>query len=81
MEDILNKITVFEGDLSQLKSGTVKKGVGDFAWNRNLFVPLENNSKVYAHPDQEGVYPNYIRIIHSDYNCVAIFNKSYFSFD
>jgi hypothetical protein len=81
MENILNHITIFEGSLEDLKTGVVKKGIGDLMWNRNLFVPLDNNSKIYVHPDQEGISGMYIRVIHSDYNCVSVFNKSYFSLD
>jgi hypothetical protein len=81
MQNIIDKITIFEGSLEGLKIGMVKKGIGDLSWNRNLFVSLENNEKIYVHPDQEGLSEMYIRVIHSDYNCVSVFNKSYFSFD
>jgi len=81
MENILNRITIFEGSLEDLKTGIVKKGIGDLTWNRHLFAPLESNSKVYVHPEQEGLSEMYIRVIHSDYNCVSVFSKSYFSFD
>ena len=81
MENILNHVKIFEGSLEDLKTGVVKKGIGDLIWNRHLFVPLENNAKIYVHPDQEGISEMYIRVIHSDYNCVSVFTKSYFSFD
>lgn len=81
MENILKQITIFEGSLDGLKTGIVKKGIGDLSWNRHLFVPLENNEKIYVHPDQEGVSEKFIRVIHSDYNSVSIFTKSYFIFD
>ena len=82
MEDkkILESVTVFEGDTNGLKTLRVKKGVGDYSWNKHLFVPLENLETAYVHPEQEGVHSEYIRVIHSKYNCISIFSKWHFDF-
>jgi hypothetical protein len=82
MEDkkILESIKVFEEDTNSLKTLRVKKGVGDYGWNKYLFVPLENFEIAYIHPDQSDVNSGYIRVIHSKYNCISVFSKCHFDF-
>jgi len=81
MENITNYIKVYEGSLDNLKKAEVKKGVGDLAWNLHSFVPLQNGETIYIHPDQEGIEGNYVRVIHSEWNCISVFAQSYFQLE
>lgn len=78
MENITNYIKVYDSPLEGLQTAEVKKGVGDLAWNQNSFVPLRNGEQIFVHPDQEGIEENYLRIIHSEYNCISVFSRNYF---
>jgi hypothetical protein len=66
-----------------LKPIKVKKGAGDFGWNKHLPVPLKNEEIVYVHPDQSEVSPGYIKIIQvvEEYKISATFNTRMFIFD
>lgn len=65
-------------DLKDLKTLIIKDEIKKSRWNFHLVAPLIPNGKVYIHPNQIDVDEKFIRIIHSEHNCVAIFHKCHF---
>lgn len=74
---------LYQGEIEGLKPIKVKKGSGDFGWNKHLPVPLENEEIVYVHPNQGEVSSGYIKIIQvvGEYKISTTFNTGMFIFD
>jgi len=66
-------------DIKDLKILVVKDEIRASKWNFSLVVPLVPNGEVRVHPNQVGVDERFVRIIHSEHNCVSIFHKSHFT--
>jgi len=50
----------------------------DAGWNKSSNIPVEFNTPIFTHPDQDGVSEKYIRVVYSEYNAIAVFSKNNF---
>lgn len=78
MQEIPMGVTIFEGDCSNFKRLKVKKEVADYGWVKALPAPLEKDEEVFLDPNQEGVDPRFIRIVHSPLKASSIFHRNHF---
>jgi hypothetical protein len=71
-------VTVFEGDTTNFKKIRVKKEVAEYGWVKSLPAPLERDEEVFVVPDQEGVDPRFVKVVHSEWKSVSTFHKNHF---
>ena len=75
-KEIVEKFcTKYNNNVKNLKRLTAKKSMDSTRWNKSLPIPLKGLEKVYVHPDQKDIGEQYVRIIHSKHEIVAVFGK------
>ena len=77
-EVVLSWINKYEGETEGLKKLIPTKTLVDAGWNKSSNIPVEPNTQIFVHPDQESVAESYIRVIYSEYKAIAIFSKNNF---
>lgn len=77
-DNLKSSIKSYEGDITNLVKLRAKDSLAVAGWNRSLIHPIEFAEVVCVHPDQTGIDPVYVKVIHSIQNVVSVFHRAHF---